>query len=123
MRPLRLLPMLAIVACVTAGRPADPLVITGNTLHGAKLSFMATEAGMRSANEQHLLTRDQVLAWNAFLEKFKPGFRFAVDLWEAAEQSHDASKEAQAAAIVTALLTGLTQFTLMLALPPAGGAP
>lgn len=100
---------------VSCAHAPSALEVTGHTLHGAKLSVVATEAGMREANEQKLLTRDQVLAWNAFLEKFQPGFRIACEMWQAALDSADASKQQQAAAIVGALLVGLTQFTVLLA--------
>jgi hypothetical protein len=122
-RAITILPLLALVACAHA--PPPPLVITGDTLHAAKLSVVATEAGMREADEHGLLTREQKLTWNAFLAKFKPGYRVAVEMWEAADASADKSKQEQAAAIVGALLVGLTQFTVMLAEAHAndGGVP
>lgn len=111
--------LLALLA--SCAHAPTPLVVTGNTLHGAKLAVVATEAGMREANEQKLLTRDQVLAWNDFLERFKPGFRVACEMWQAASDSQDKTKEQQAAAIVSALLVGLTQFTILLAQIRGGG--
>jgi hypothetical protein len=123
-RSVAFLALLALAACANAPPLPPPLVITGDTLHAAKLSVVATEAGMREADEHGLLTREQKLTWNAFLAKFKPGYRVAVDMWEAADASADKSKQEQAAAIVGALLVGLTQFTVMLAeVRGDGGVP
>jgi hypothetical protein len=101
---------------------APPTIITTEkTLHAAKLSFMATAAGMRAASDQHLLTAAQVIAWNDFEAKFQKGYAGACDVWQAAHDAKDETMEALAVAITSALLVELGDFAAMLAAD--GGVP
>lgn len=98
------------------------LVVTGEVLHAAKLSMVATEAGMRAANQQGLLTAAQREAWNAFEPKFVKSWGAACDVWEAAEAAQDQSMKGQVLVIITALLGELATFTeLLVELHPVDG--
>lgn len=117
---------LAVVCLSLACAHAPPaLVITGDMLHAAKLSFVGTKAGMRAADNQRLLTREQVLTWNVFEQKFDKSWGAACDLWEAAEVAQDKAQADQAAAIIAALLGELGTFSEVLASTRAadGGTP
>lgn len=122
---MRALPVFALLALVSCAHAPPILFITGQTLHATKLSFVGTKAGMRAADEQKLLTREQVLTWNVFEQKFVKSWGAACDLWEAAEAAQDKTQAEQAVAIIAALVGELGTFAEVLAQahPAVGGAP
>jgi hypothetical protein len=80
------------------------LVVTGDVLDGAGVTFEAVAAGMQSASDSHALTREQALAWNDFLARWKAGYHGAAALWRTAKATHDEPLAEQAAAVLGTLL-------------------
>lgn len=115
-----------ILLCVGVGLAScahvDAIVVTKDTIHATRLAAQATEAGMRSADSQHLLTPDQVHRWNVFLAYFQKGFVAAADVWEAAADAHDEDGAHQAEAILTRFMADLAGFAVLLVTPSDGGA-
>jgi hypothetical protein len=64
----------------------------------------AVAAGMQSASDAHALTREQALAWNDFLARWKAGYHGAAALWRTAKATHDEPLAEQAAAVLGTLL-------------------
>jgi hypothetical protein len=109
-RALRLLPLLALLACAHA---PQPIVITSHVLDAAGMTFESVTAGMVSASERNALTREQVLAWNDFTVRWAAGYGLAVDRWVEAKKKLDSPAAEQAAALLTGLLAELGTFQIV----------
>jgi hypothetical protein len=114
MRTLRLLPLLALVACAHV-QPPPAIVITGQTLDWAGATFEVVDAGMHAANKAHALTDAQVVSYEEFVARWDKGYRQAAADWKEARKHLDQPAEQQAAGILTRLLTELAtwQFVMM----------
>lgn len=115
--PLKALAVVSlIVACAHTQQSA--LIITASTLDAAGVTFEAVAAGMQTASDNRALTREQVLAWNDFLERWRKGYKLACADWRAAKAKGDASGAEQAGAAVGALIGQLNEWASVLAKSP-----
>lgn len=112
--------VLAVVFFVTAACAHAPsaLIITGSTLDAAGITMESVEAGMRSASDARELTREQVLAWNDFLARWKVGYPDACAAWRAAKAKQDDSSAEQAAAALAVLIGQLNDWASVVAKVP-----
>lgn len=103
------------LSCAHTQQPA--LIITASTLDAAGITFESVAAGMQTASDNRALTREQVLAWDDFLERWRKGYKLACADWRAAKAKGDASGAEQAEAAVASLIGQLNEWASVLAHP------
>lgn len=108
----------SLLSCAHVDSKVQPIVITGHMLDVAGMTFESVEAGMRAASERQALTREQVLAWNDFLERWRVGYKASAAAWREAKTKLDKPAAEQAASLLTSLLSELATWQLVV----AGGA-
>jgi hypothetical protein len=110
--PMALLVLsLGLGSCAHA--PTTPLIVSGEVLDGAGITFEAVAAGMQSLSDAHELTRERVLAWNDFLERWRAGYHSAAKAWRAARGADGGVDQAEA--VLTSLLSELATWQFVVA--------
>lgn len=108
-------------------KPVDPLITSGQSLHMAADTFVATARLMDAALDAHVVTPEQYRAWGAFARKFQESYPLAVAAWNAAVRVADVASRDNAAALIESLVVELSRFYVSASLAVRqsldGGAP
>lgn len=117
--------VLMLMGC---GVHVDPMVITGESLDLIERSVVTTYHALLKAEANGQISQEVVDGWNKdFYPRYLASYHTACDTWRAARAAGDASKQAQAAAIISTIISDLAKYSSLVVLAPTavpdGGSP
>ncbi len=106
----------------------DPLVVTGDSLDLVEHSVVTTYNALLAADKAGRVSKNVVDGWNKdFYPRYLATYHTACDTWRVAVKSNDATKQAEAAAIISTIASDLVRYSSLVMLGPAlaadGGSP
>lgn len=115
---MRFLIVCLLLAC--AHVQVDPFVITGDSLDLVEHSVVTTYHALLIADKAGRVSKTIVDGWNKdFYPRYLATYHTACDTWRSARASGDATKQAQAAAIISTITSDLARYSALVMLGPA----
>ena len=98
----------------------DPLIVTGDSLDLVEHSVVTTYNALLAADKAGHLSKTVVDGWNKdFYPRYLATYHTACDTWRVAVKNNDATKQAEAAAIISTIASDLARYSALVMLGPA----
>lgn len=121
---------LSVSAIQSCGVHVDPMVITGDSLDLIEHSVVTTYHALIAAEHNGQISQDVVNGWNKdFYPRYLASYHTACDTWRAARAEGNGTKQQEAAAIISTIVSDLAKYSSIVMLAPSspavpdGGSP